>query len=355
VRSVQVHDEPVQAAEAGQRVALALPGVERSALRRGDALVAPRVFPSSYRLDIALHELEPIADGARVLVHHGTSHSLARVVRAGDRYAQLRLADPVVAARGDRLVLRTHTTIGGGVVLDPSPPRALDPARLELLEQGDPESIVRATVHEPVTGVEVQGRGLLAPSELARGLTAVRSAGDWYFSDDWLDELRDRVRTRLHDHAAREPLDPGLSLGQLLLNRPWANAIAPLLGLERRGGKAYLPGTAPSLGAREEDARRLEAELAQDGFGKVADRELAVFLERAGRIYRVGDGFAVSPALYERGLATIRTMTPITIAGFRDVLDVSRRVAQLLLERYDADGLTRRVGDERVLRRAARE
>ena len=163
------------------------------------------------------------------------------------------------------------------------------------------------------------------------------------------------MHERLRERAAREPLDPGLPLGQLLLNRPWANAVAPLLELERRGGKAYLPGTSPSLGAREEDARRLEAELAQDGFGKVGDRELAVFLERAGRLYRVGDGFAVSPALYEQGVETIRALTPITIAGFRDALDISRRVAQLLLERYDADGLTRRVGDERVLRRAARE
>ena len=355
VRSVQVHDEPVEEAQAGQRVALALPGVERSALRRGDALVAPGVFPSSYRLDVALQELEPIADGARVIVHHGTSNSVARVVRAGDRYAQLRLADPVVAARGDRLVLRTHTTIGGGVVLDPSPPRGVDAARLALLEHGDPASIVRAAVHAPATGIELQARGLLAPSELARGLAAVRSAGDWYFSNEWLDELRTRVQARLREHAVREPLDPGLPLGQLLLNRPWANAVAPLLGLERRSGKAYLPGTAPSLGAREDEARRLEAELAQEGFGKIGDRELAVFLERAGRLYRVGDGFAVSPALYEQGLETIRALRPITIAGFRDALDVSRRVAQLLLERYDADGLTRRVGDERVLRRAARE
>jgi selenocysteine-specific elongation factor len=355
VRSVQVHDEPVEEAQAGQRVALALPGVERSAVRRGDALVAPGVFPSSYRLDVALQELEPVADGTRVIVHHGTSHSLARVVRAGDRYAQLRLADPVVAARGDRLVLRTHTTIGGGVVLDPSPPRALDAVRLALLEQGDAASIVRATVHAPVTGIELQARGLLAPSDLAHGLAAVRSAGDWYFSDEWLDELRNRVQARLREHAARVPLDPGLPLGQLLLNRPWANAVAPLLELERRGGKAYLPGTAPSLGVREEDARRLEAELAREGFGKIGDRDLAVFLERAGRLYRVGDGFAVSPVLYEQGLETIRALTPITIAAFRDALDVSRRVAQLLLERYDADGLTRRVGDERVLRRAARE
>ena len=354
VRSLQVHDEPVETAEAGQRVALALPGVATRDLRRGDALVAPGTFPLSYRLDVALLELEPIADGARLNVHHGTSHALARVVRVGEHYAQLRLASPVVAARGDRVVLRGRTTVGGGVVLDPAPPRALDAERLELLETGDAAAIVGATVYPPVTGADLQARGLLPAGELARGLASVRAAGDWFFADAWLDELRRRTRKRLRERAEREPLDPGVPLGQLLRNQPWANAVAPLLELERRAGKAYLPGTAPSLGGREEDARRLETELAADGFGKVDDRELGAFLEQAGRLYRVGDGFAVSATLYERGVEAIRTLTPITLAGFRDALGISRRAAQLLLERYDADGLTRRVGDERVLRRAAR-
>src|SRR5439155_697630 len=82
------------------------------------AVVEPASFPLSYRVDVALTELEPIPEGMRVNVHHGTSHTVARVVRA-DGYAQLRLAAPVVAARGDRVVLRARTTVGGGVVLDP--------------------------------------------------------------------------------------------------------------------------------------------------------------------------------------------------------------------------------------------
>ena len=91
---------------------------------------------------------------------------------------------------------------------------------------------------------------------------------------------------------------------ELLLDRPWANAVAPLLELERRGGKLYLPGSAPSLDGREEEARLLEAELAEHGFGKLDDRELGAFLEQAGRLYRVGDGFAVSGALYDRRAST---------------------------------------------------
>src|SRR5439155_1296060 len=100
VRSVQVHDEPVDRAEAGQRVALNLTGVERGALRRGDALVERGAYPVGYRLDVQLEELEPIADGARLLVHHGTGRVPARVVRTEGAFAQLRLAAPLVAARG---------------------------------------------------------------------------------------------------------------------------------------------------------------------------------------------------------------------------------------------------------------
>ena len=83
VRSVQVHDAPVERAEPGQRVAVALPGVERHELRRGDALLTPGLVATTYRLDVALEELEPIADGARLHVHHGTAAVLARVARAG--------------------------------------------------------------------------------------------------------------------------------------------------------------------------------------------------------------------------------------------------------------------------------
>ncbi|HEY6052939.1 MAG TPA: SelB C-terminal domain-containing protein, partial [Gaiellaceae bacterium] len=197
-------------------------------------------------------------------------------------------------------------------------------------------------------------RGLLPPDELAAGLAAVESAGDHHFATEWLDELRARVRERLRERAERNPLDPGVPLAELLPAEPWAPAVLNLLQLERRGAKAYLPGTTASLGDRAEAAARLEAELAGGDAVKVEDRELAAFLEQAGRLKRVGDGLAVSAELYERGVETVRAQAPVTLAGFRDAMGLSRRTAQLLLERFDADGLTRRVGDERVLRRAAR-
>ncbi len=360
VRSVQVHDEPVDEAGAGQRVAVNLAGLERTALQRGNVLAAPGFFPVSYRLDVRLAELEPLEDGARLTVHHGTSQHPARLVRlhAGP-YAQLRLATPVVAARGDRLVLRRETTLGGARVLDPDPPRRAEPHRLELLDGGDPASIVRAIVREPVTGAALQAHGLLEPHELALGLGELAHAGEWFFAPEWLDELRAKTRARLAERAEAWPLDPGLPLAQLLPAEPWAAAVAPLLEVERRGKKAYLPGATARLGDHEEAAAALESELADAGADavKLEDRALAAFLEEQGRLVRVGDGFAVGADAYAAAWKALvdecESAGRITLARFRDLAGNSRRSAQLILERFDADGLTRRVGDERVLRRRA--
>jgi selenocysteine-specific elongation factor len=308
----------VDAAAAGQRVAVALPGVERHDLRRGDALVTVGAFTRSFRLDVVLEELAPIPE--RALVHHGTSATLARVVRVG-RFAQLRLAAPVVAARGDRVVLRAGTTVGGGAVIDPAPPRHSDLERFEREERG--EQIVHAPMRD--------------------------ESGAWVFSDEWLGELRADLERRLD---AADPLDPGVPAP----TDPWAEAVLPRLGFERRGAKLYRPGTTGALGSREREAAELEARLGLEPV-KVDDARLARFLEEQGRLVRVGDGYAVAPAAYDRAraalVAELERTEKITLARFRDLLGISRKPAQLLLERFDADGVTRRIGDERVLRRNA--
>ena len=357
VRSVQVHDEPVERAEAGQRVAVGLPGIERDQVARGDVLVEPGWYPTTYRLDVLLDEIDDVP--AAVTVHLGTSDVAARVARRG-RFAQLRLTERVISARGDRVILRSTTTVGGGTVLDPKPPRRIDETRLELLERGDPQSIVRAIVREPVSRVALQARGLLTPGELAEGLGAVQQVGDFAFAPAWLEELNERVRERLRSRAEASPLDPGLSLAELLPQAPWAPSVAGLLDVERRGAKVYLPGTAASIGDQAEAAARIKAELAEaEGNAvKIEDGALAAFMESQGDLVRVGDGMAVLPEAYERARELLvqecSKSGRITLARFRDLVGVGRRTAQLLLERFDADGLTRRVGDERVLRRAAR-
>jgi len=322
VRSVQVHDEAVERAEAGQRVAVALTGVERSELRRGDALVTPGALRPSYRLDVVVEELAPIADGARLQVHHGTAAVPARVVRAG-RFAQLRLAVPVVAARDDRVVLRAGTTIGGGRVIDPTPPRHASTERFEHAERGV------VTFHAPAL-----------------------VDGEWRFSEAWLEELRAQLDRELD---AADPLDPGITAPV----EPWAKAVLARLPYERRGSKLYRPGAAAGLGERAGEGAALEADVtaAAPGAAKVADAELARHLEHEARLVRLGSGYAVTPAVYERArelvAAECAAAGSISLARFRDLAGCGRRDAQLLLERLDADGVTRRVGDARVLRRSA--
>jgi selenocysteine-specific elongation factor len=318
IRSVQVHDRPVEVAEAGQRVAVSLPGLQRHELKRGDALVEPGAYSLTYRLDVELEELTPIPDA--LLVHHGTAVSYARVARAGP-YAQLRLASPVVAARGDRVILRSDTTVGGGRVIDAAPPRHADLDRFERESRGE------AVVYAPVRS----------------------KSNEWVYADAWVEELRAELERRLE---VADPLDPGVPAPA----EPWLAAVLPRLGLELRGSKLYRPGTSGTLAGREAEAAELEARLGLEPV-KVGDHGLARFLEEHGRLIRVGDGYAVSPQAYGAARAALieelRNVDRITLARFRDRLGTSRRTAQLLLERFDADGVTRRIGDERVLRRAA--
>jgi selenocysteine-specific elongation factor len=352
-RSVEVHDEAVTRAEAGQRVAVAISAERRRRPERGDALVQTGSYAASYRLDVVLDE--PLASGAQVTVCHGTSAVPARVVRIGDRYAQLRLSKQLVAARGDRFVLRQETTVGGGVVLDPAPPRKVSEARLALLERGDPQSLLTAVVDSPVLIDSVRTRLHLSEAELAEGLGAVERAGAWLCSREWLAAARAAARAAL---AAREAeLDPGLPLTALLGSAPWAGEVAKLLGLEAHDGKLYEPGHTPRADDRGAALERLLAEAGLEPV-TIGDAGLARQLERDGRLVRLGPTLALSLAAYEHYRALVvaecEQAGTISLARFRDLAEVPRRVAQLLLERFDVDRVTLRVGDERRLRRSGR-
>jgi selenocysteine-specific elongation factor len=262
VRSVQVHDEPAERAAAGQRVAVNLAGVGRDEVARGDVLAAAGAqLAPTFRIDAEL-SFAPgrrPEHGDRVQVHHGTREAPARLAELGGRFWQVRLEQPLVPAHGDRLVLRSIAppdTLGGGVVLDPAPPRhgpSRDlTARLERLSRGEaPEpkpptpNVQRPTPRKPEPppltpqALELERHLLKAgfepPTESALGdaaaeLPALRAAGravrvgrSLHYHPDALDEIRRRIEHRIERDGSitlaglRDELQTSRKFAQALL------------------------------------------------------------------------------------------------------------------------------------------
>ena len=228
VRGVQVHDEPVGRAEAGQRVALNLAGVDRRAVGRGDVLAAAGAVTPSTVLDASL-ELRDADHGMRVHIHHGTREAPGRLASLGDGLWQLRLERPVLARRGDRVVVRSVAppdTLGGGIVLEPHArrhgPRPDFVARLERLRRGEPEpeparaepaaaadsaapedpqlsaaalaleERLRAAGHEPPSEADLGDAAAEIPALREAG-RAVRVGRSMYAHPDAIADVRDRV------------------------------------------------------------------------------------------------------------------------------------------------------------------
>ncbi len=169
VRGVQVHDEPVTRARAGQRVAVNLVGVARSDVERGDVLGAG--LAETYRLDAALELSDEEAEATRVQVHHGTRETPARLSWLGGRFWQVRLEQPLVAVAGDRIIVRRigpPDTLGGGVILDAHPrrhgPSRQTTERLSRLVRGEP---IEDDVEEVATQTAPAGAPTLSGAALA--------------------------------------------------------------------------------------------------------------------------------------------------------------------------------------------
>ena len=348
VRSVQVHDRPVERAEAGQRVAVALPGVERTSAsprRRARRSRVPIHCPTAWTS--TLDELEPIPDGCACTSTTGPAEHHARVVRVGERWAQLRLASPAVAARGDRVVLRDRTTRRAAVSCSTRrPPATPAPARFELLRARRPRAPsstkpVRAAAPDAHLGGEAN-----AP-RARRRVGLLRTNGS--------QELRAALR-----RGSRPPIRS--TPGSRFAAEPWADDVLPLAGVEARERALYLPGAVASLGEalramprrwRRSSPQRLHADPVRRPRAGVASSE------REGRLVRLGDGLARSARrptsrrsacmveeCEQAGSITLRASA--TCSG----QDGSRPSSSSSASTRTA--YTRRVGDERVLRRGPR-
>jgi selenocysteine-specific elongation factor len=229
VRGLQVHDQPVPEAPAGQRVAVNLVGVGVSEVSRGDVLVSDGAeIRPTYLIDAELSfPGHPPEHGHRVQVHHGTREAPARLAWLGGSFWQLRLEAPLVPSKGDRVVIRQIAppdTLGGGTVLDPYPrkhgaSRALL-LTLERKRQGEAVAEETAEVRRPLAappkppplplsagalaaeqrlnaaGFEPPGDAEFDPRDLAAlrdAGRAVRVSRTLHYHPDVLADIRDRV------------------------------------------------------------------------------------------------------------------------------------------------------------------
>ena len=403
VRQVEVHDKPVAQAIAGNRTAVAVHGVGREDISRGDWLVSPDRFRPSALLDVRLRYLsdagKPLADRARVRVHLGASETLGRVVlleggplAPGTKaWAQLRLEAPVVAVPGDRLVLRSYSpssTVAGCTVVDAGPERRprLEPGgaeRLATLESGTLErrlallareggfAGLRADVAALRLGVEASA----AEAALASSADLIRLSDGTFLPRAAWSAAQARISQEVTRYGEAHRLRNGIPKGELKsLLQPelggalFDAALAELVGsgrLASQEDRIAIPEAGPRL--TPEQSRALEAiegRLLGSGFQppdlqellkglpeSTRPGELGRYLFESGRFVKVTSAIAYSADTWAEVEARVRShftkKKELTMAEFKDLLQVSRKYAVPVLEHLDRTGLTRRDGDVR--------
>jgi selenocysteine-specific elongation factor len=412
VRSVQVHGHDRAQAEAGERTALQLTGLELEQVERGTTLAAPGAWSTTTsllaRMDL-LEEAPQIIRGWRdIRFHLFSSEGVGRMrplqpgalAPGGEALVEIRLTAPVVAARHDRFVIRRPspaTTLGGGVVLDPEWPRLrgarLAPA-LAALAGSDTQAILHwvgaaseagatladlarrlGSAHEPVR--EVLDR---ATRDGTLRVARASAAGEERFiSAATVERIVKRAPAILDDFFRRDRLATGMPKAEAV-RRLLPPAAAPLAEVylgwlaERKilvvgADLVDLPGRGTAMSVEESDlADRVMAAFEKGGLSPPAPAEIAQalgatqqkfdavlrYLYQRKRVARVGQGLFIAQSQLDR-LAEELAKTgwkQFTVPEFKDHFGLTRKWAIPLLEHLDQVGRTRRVGDLReVVRR----
>ncbi len=401
-RSLQVHGANVAVAHAGERAALALSGVDKTAIERGAVVVddAPwwAVPMLTARLRMIAGTSWTLQPRQRVRVHLGTAEVLARtalldadVLQAEQQgWAQLRLEAPLLARVGDRLVIRSYspvTTIAGGVVAELGDRKrthlsAEAAALLARVVGGDAEQATLAVLaRQGAAGVRAAELPLQTghtPADITQALRTlgerVVRIGERCFAGDVVADAITAVIESVHSLHASNPLRVALDRGEV---RAAFGPGAPELiehaidGAARagavavRGSTIAQTGFQPTLSPRQhaqcsEIAGILEtAGLAPPTVGELAQMlgdstDLALLLrllEHEGRLVALSPEFYIDAstllAARERTGRELAGREGLTAAEFRATLPVSRKHLIPLLEHFDRTGLTVRQGDLR--------
>lgn len=414
VRGLQVHNHTVAEAVAGQRTAVNLQGIDKAELLRGDVLVSPGRFPATYMLDVTLSLLQdtprPLKHRAQVRFHIGTSEVLGRVIlldrdelQPGETtFAQLRLEEPTVAASQDRYVLRSYSpvlTIGGGLILDTLPakhrrhrPQVL--TQLATLRDGTAAEVL--TVHldaAEYAGLKWSDFLLRSPyddAELRAVVATLRQQGigmvveeepPWLLHREQYAKVRAQITQLLEEFHTQYPLRPAMFTEELRSKFPGMpeKVFATLMHDLSRAGvvevtrdKVRLTRHTVTLSASLQtivDALEqafLQAQYQPPGVEEALstyklspgeERELVQVLVDQQKLVRLkGDLFFhqdVMQTVEQQLRAFLEQHGEITAGEFRDMLQISRKYAIPLLEHFDNQRLTVRLGDKRVLRKSS--
>lgn len=412
VRGLQVHGAKVEEAKAGQRVAVNLTGLETRDIGRGSVLLAPGYLNPSFRVDVHL-ELLPqteraIKNWTRIRFHLGTREILGRVVLlegeelipGTQAYAQIVLEEPVVAAKRDRFVIRAYSpmiTIGGGMVIDPAPPKQkrFHPEVLRDLaikEKGTPEELILQDLLKAsppfMAKSELTAKVGLAPAEAEQSLMQLLEEGRVIrlklegveylvhpqIYTDWQEEIRDRL-SKFHREF---PLRVGMVKEELrsrkfgffsvklfnALLKEWEEAgVISVIG-QNLASAGYKPQPSPryeqliaQLMQKYQDAG-MQPPLWSEAASALTDNELEQnellnYCLSQKLLIKVADDLYFREAELKAARETVvnylQDHDSLTISEARDILGSSRKFILPLLEYLDREKITRRSGDKRTL------
>ena len=400
IRGLQAHRQKVEKAPPGRRTAVNLTGLSVEDLERGMVVTTPGWLRPTTALDVRLravrHLRRPLRHSMTVTFHTGSAEVEGRLLLL-DReelppeesaWAQLRLVRPVAAVKGDGFVIRDpNDTLGGGRIVDAQArrhrrfhPSTID--RLEAMDRGSPQEavVIAVAAAEPMTLRDLRRSLDLAADEVRTAVEGAAAAGDLValdsgpltegtllFSAQGFAALSERMKAALADYHRQFPLRRGMPREELRSRlRQDSRAFDQAAALwSHRGeireaaGIVSLPEHEPRLEPdQEKRAQELLAALRDRPFSPPSlggEDDLLAYLEDRGDVVRVDEGIVFAAEGYremvERVVAHLKERETVTLAQVRDMLGTSRRYAQALLEHMDQQRITRRVGDERVLRR----
>ena len=398
IRGLQTHGQKEEQATPGSRTAINLTGLAADALTRGQVVALPGTLVPTTALDVHLRALpslrHPIRHNARVSFHSGASEVWGKVrllerdeLGPGEEgWAQIRLDAPVAVLKGDLFVVRdANDTLGGGEVVETQARRHRRRDRatvqtLTALQTGSPAEALLTilTQRQPLTlgallklsdAAETEASAALREL-VAKGEVVALGEGSVLFTGAGFAALGEKARGAVSSYYREHPLRRAMPKEELrsrlgLDPRVFNQALKAWLEgrhLEERGASVGLPGHEVKLSAGQRahaDAflQALAANPYAPPTDNLPDEELLTYLEEEGLIV-VMSGVAFTAGAYrqmvEQVLSHLRAEGRLTLAQARDMFGTSRKYVQALLEHLDEQRITQRLGDERVLREAAK-